>query len=318
MNALVITEDKEKYVFVPTKNENYVPFGHFDLIKSIIDSKQFFPLWVTGLSGNGKTEMIEQICANLGRDFVRVNFTTETDENDLIGGFRLEHGNTVFHEGPVTAALKAGAILLLDEIDVGHTNKIMCLQSVMEGKGVLIKPTGEYVTPAKGFNVIATSNTKGRGSADGRFIGTNILNGAFLDRFSGMLEQRFPEEKIENEILARYIGSIVGKSSDKAFDKTVVATNIQSIVKWANKCREGFYQGSEQTEPVSTRTLLNIIKGYAIFKDIHKSVKMACERYDDEVAEGLYSAFTKLLPEQAVASAKTAENPDNKYVRKII
>ena len=185
---------------VPQKDPNYVPFGNFSDVKRIINSNMFYPTFVTGLSGNGKTLSVEQACAQLGRELIRVNITIETDEDDLVGGFRLVDGATVWHNGPVVEALERGAILLLDEVDLA-SNKILCLQSILEGKGVFLKKIGRVVRPAVGFNVIATANTKGKGSEDGRFIGTNVLNEAFLERFALTFEQEYPVPSIEKKIL---------------------------------------------------------------------------------------------------------------------
>ena len=159
---------------VPSKDDNYVPFGNFTDVKKIIQSGIFYPTFITGLSGNGKTFSVEQACAALNRELIRVNITIETDEDDLIGGFRLVDGNTVWHNGPVVEALERGAVLLLDEVDLA-SNKILCLQSILEGKGVFLKKTGRYVNPAPGFTVVATANTKGKGSDDGRSSALTFL-----------------------------------------------------------------------------------------------------------------------------------------------
>ena len=187
---------------IPSKDENYVPFGNYSDVKKIIQSEMFYPTFITGLSGNGKTFSVEQACAALNRELIRVNITIETDEDDLIGGFRLVNGETVWHNGPVINALERGAVLLLDEVDLA-SNKILCLQSILEGKGVYLKKTGRYVEPAAGFNVIATANTKGKGSDDGRFIGTNVLNEAFLERFALTFEQEYPTPATETKIIAK-------------------------------------------------------------------------------------------------------------------
>ena len=192
---------------VPSKDENFVPFGNFSDVKKIIRSKIFYPTFITGLSGNGKTFSVEQACADLNRELIRVNITIETDEDDLIGGFRLVDGATVWHDGPVIQALNRGAILLLDEVDLA-SNKILCLQSILEGKGVFLKKVGRFVKPAKGFNIFATANTKGKGSDDGRFIGTNVLNEAFLERFALTFEQEYPSPKTEQKILEKVSGNL--------------------------------------------------------------------------------------------------------------
>ena len=199
--------DQEYTNLIPSKDNNFVPFGNFRDLKKIIGSKIYYPIFITGLSGNGKTFGVEQACAQLNRELIRVNITIETDEDDLIGGFRLVDGNTVWHNGPVVDALERGAVLLLDEVDLA-SNKILCLQSILEGKGVFLKKTGKYIQPAAGFNVIATANTKGKGSDDGRFIGTNVLNEAFLERFALTFEQEYPTPAVESKILKKVAMSL--------------------------------------------------------------------------------------------------------------
>ena len=221
-----------KESLVPSKDANYVPFGNYADVKKIIQSKIFYPAFITGMSGNGKTFGVEQACAALGRELIRVNITVETDEDDLIGGFRLVNGETVWHNGPVIEALERGAILLLDEIDLA-SNKILCLQSILEGNGVFLKKIGRFVRPARGFNVFATANTKGKGSDDGRFIGTNVLNEAFLERFPVTFEQSYPSVGNENKILLN-IASTLGVK-DVEFCKR--------LVDWADIIRKTFYDG---------------------------------------------------------------------------
>ena len=232
---------------VPEKDENYVPFGNFTDVKKIIKSGIFYPTFITGLSGNGKTFSVEQACAALNRELIRVNITIETDEDDLIGGFRLVDGNTVWHNGPVVEALERGAVLLLDEVDLA-SNKILCLQSVLEGKGLFLKKTGRYVQPAPGFNVVATANTKGKGSDDGRFIGTNVLNEAFLERFALTFEQEYPTPAIETKILLRIAASLgklmkisartllTGQTSSVKLSRMVVLMKLSALVVWSTSC----------------------------------------------------------------------------------
>ena len=221
-----------KQNLIPSKDGNFVPFGNFTDVKKIIRSKIFYPTFITGLSGNGKTFSVEQACADLNRELIRVNITIETDEDDLIGGFRLVDGNTVWHNGPVVEALQRGAILLLDEVDLA-SNKILCLQSILEGKGIFLKKTGTYVEPSAGFNIIATANTKGKGSDDGRFIGTNVLNEAFLERFALTFEQEYPSPKTEQKILEK-VAVALGKK-DVEF-----CTNLAN---WADIIRRTFNDG---------------------------------------------------------------------------
>ena len=268
--------------FVPTKDETFVPFGNFADLKKIIKSKIFYPTFITGLSGNGKTFGVEQACAQLNRELIRVNITIETDEDDLIGGFRLVDGNTIWHNGPVVDALERGAVLLLDEIDLA-SNKILCLQSVLEGKGVFLKKIGRYVRPTKGFQVIATANTKGQGSDDGRFIGTNVLNEAFLERFPVTFEQSYPSVTVETKILKN-----VCTKFDKCDDDF-----IEKLVMWADVIRKTFYSGGVD-EIVTTRRLVHIIQAYSIFGDRIKSITNCVNRFDDDVKQSFLELYTKV------------------------
>ena len=247
---------------VPDKDPNYVPFGNFSDVKRIINSKMFYPTFITGLSGNGKTLSVEQACATLGRELIRVNITIETDEDDLIGGFRLVDGATVWHNGPVVEALERGAILLLDEVDLA-SNKILCLQSILEGNGVFLKKIGRYVRRKPGFNVIATANTKGKGSEDGRFIGTNVLNEAFLERFALTFEQEYPTPKTEQKILEK-------ASSNLGVLDTEFCANLAN---WSDIIRRTFKDGGID-EVISTRRLVHIIRAFAIWNDRLKAIKV--------------------------------------------
>ena len=267
---------------VPSKDDNYVPFGNFTDVKKIIQSGIFYPTFITGLSGNGKTFSVEQACAALNRELIRVNITIETDEDDLIGGFRLVNGETVWHNGPVINALERGAILLLDEVDLA-SNKILCLQSILEGKGVYLKKTGRYVEPAKGFNVIATANTKGKGSDDGRFIGTNVLNEAFLERFALTFEQEYPTPATETKILLRVAAS-VGKHDEE------FCTNLSN---WADIIRKTFKDGGID-EVISTRRLVHIIRAYAIWDNRMKAIKVCVNRFDEETKQSFIELYDKI------------------------
>ena len=267
---------------IPGKDENYVPFGNFSDVKKIIQSRIFYPTFITGMSGNGKTFSVEQACAQLNRELIRVNITIETDEDDLIGGFRLVNGETVWHNGPVIEALERGAILLLDEVDLA-SNKILCLQSVLEGKGVFLKKTGRYVQPAPGFNVIATANTKGKGSDDGRFIGTNVLNEAFLERFALTFEQEYPTPAVESKILVRVAAS-VGKH-DEEF--------CNNLANWADIIRRTFKDGGID-EVISTRRLVHIMRAYAIWGDRMKAIKVCINRFDDETKQSFIDLYDKI------------------------
>ena len=267
---------------VPEKDSTFVKFGPFNDLKKIVQSKQFYPTFVTGLSGNGKTFGVEQVCAQLNRELIRVNITIETDEDDLIGGFRLIDGNTVWHNGPVVEALERGAVLLLDEIDLA-SNKILCLQSVLEGKGVFLKKIGKYVNPVDGFNVIATANTKGKGSDDGRFIGTNVLNEAFLERFPVTFEQDYPSPRIEQKILAGVAASI--GVDDINF--------INRLVDWGDIIRKTFYDGGVD-EIISTRRLVHIVRAFSIFKDKAKAIQVCVNRFDDETKQSFIELYDKV------------------------
>tara|TARA_B100000900_G_scaffold178846_1_gene151583 strand:- start:185 stop:1285 length:1101 start_codon:yes stop_codon:yes gene_type:complete len=267
---------------IPSKDDSYVPFGNFTDVKKIIQSKIFYPTFITGMSGNGKTFSVEQACATLNRELIRVNITIETDEDDLIGGFRLVNGNTVWHNGPVVEALERGAVLLLDEVDLA-SNKILCLQSVLEGKGIFLKKIGKYIKPAAGFNVIATANTKGKGSDDGRFIGTNVLNEAFLERFALTFEQEYPSPATETKILVR-IAASVGKH-DEEFCK--------NLSNWADIIRRTFKDGGID-EVISTRRLVHIMRAYAIWNNRMKAIKVCVNRFDDETKQSFIELYDKI------------------------
>ena len=272
----------ERDNLVPQKDSGFVPFGNFTDLKKIVSSKIFYPVFITGMSGNGKTFSVEQACASLNRELIRVNITIETDEDDLIGGFRLVDGNTVWHNGPVIEALERGAVLLLDEVDLA-SNKILCLQSILEGKGVFLKKTGRYVNPAPGFNIIATANTKGKGSDDGRFIGTNVLNEAFLERFALTFEQEYPTPKVETKILER-LCSKVGVTDEEFCAK---------LADWADVIRKTFNDGGID-EVISTRRLSHIIRAYAIFGDRLKAIKVCTNRFDEETKQSFIELYGKL------------------------
>ena len=267
---------------VPSKDPNFVPFGNFPDVKKIIQSGIFYPTFITGLSGNGKTLGIEQACANLKRELIRVNITIETDEDDLIGGFRLVNGETVWHNGPVIEALERGAILLLDEVDLA-SNKILCLQSVLEGKGLFLKKTGRYVERRPGFNIFATANTKGKGSEDGRFIGTNVLNEAFLERFALTFEQDYPTVATETKILEKAAASLA--VLDKEF--------CSYLANWADIIRRTFNDGGVD-EVISTRRLVHIIRAFAIWQDRMKAIKVCTNRFDEETKQSFIELYDKI------------------------
>ena len=292
--AIAVTEREEQNL-IPVKDDSYVPFGNFTDVKKVIQSGLFYPVFITGMSGNGKTFSVDQACAQLKRELIRVNITIETDEDDLIGGFRLVNGETVWHNGPVIEALERGAILLLDEVDLA-SNKILCLQSILEGKGVFLKKTGRYVQPAAGFNVIATANTKGKGSDDGRFIGTNVLNEAFLERFALTFEQDYPSAAVETRILKKSAASI--GVADEEF--------CENLANWADIIRKTFKDGGID-EVISTRRLVHIIRAFAIWQDRMKAIKVCVNRFDDETKQSFMELYDKI---DATVETKEEENAD--------
>ena len=267
---------------IPDKDDTFVKFGSFADVKKILQSRLFYPTFITGLSGNGKTFSVEQACSQLKRELIRVNITIETDEDDLIGGFRLVNGETAWHNGPVIEALERGAVLLLDEVDLA-SNKILCLQSILEGKGVFLKKIGRFVKPSPGFNVIATANTKGKGSEDGRFIGTNVLNEAFLERFCVTFEQPYPAPAIEQKILEG-IALDLGVE-DRDFCKR--------LCDWSDVIRKTFYDGGIE-EIISTRRLVHIVRAYSIFGDKAKAIQVCINRFDDETKTAFLELYDKI------------------------
>ena len=299
-------ESSDDQSYVPTANELYIPFGNYTDIKTIIKSGVFYPVFITGLSGNGKTLSVEQSCASLNREMFRVNVTVETDEDDLFGGFRLIAGETVWFDGPVIQAMKRGAILLLDEIDLA-SSKALCLQPVLEGKGILLKKVNQFVRPLPGFNIIATANTKGKGSEDGRFIGTNVLNEAFLERFSITLEQEYPNITVETKIMKALMHSH-GENSPET-DKF-----IENLVQWSDLIRQSYINGAFD-ELISTRRLVHIGNAYAIFQNEDKAVKLCINRFDDNTKAAFLSVYKKICaptPEEIAAmAALTEKNLEN-------
>ena len=307
----VVTEDASAVVnlvatnmndqnLVPASFEGFVPWGNFKLIEKVVKSGMFYPMFITGLSGNGKTLMVEQVCAKLKKELIRVNITIETDEDDLLGGFRLVNGETKFMPGPVIEAMERGCTLLLDECDLG-SNKLLCLQPVLEGKGVYLKKINKWVTPKDGFNVIATANTKGKGSDDGRFIGTNILNEAFLERFAVTMEQPYASAAVEKKIV---LGSMKKYGAvDEEF-----ATNL---VTWAEVIRKTFFDGGVD-EVISTRRLDHIVKAFAIFGDKMQSIELCVARFDEDTKASFLDLYTKIdagvLTSEDTDTESTEEN----------
>ena len=269
--------------YIPEVDKTYVKFGHHKDIVQILKSNLFYPIFVTGLSGNGKTFGVEQACAETKRELVRVNITIETDEDDLLGGFRLVDGNTEFHKGPVVEALERGAVLLLDEVDLA-SSKILCLQPILEGKGVFLKKTNEWVHPADGFTIIATANTKGKGSESGAFVGTNVLNEAFIDRFAITLEQEYPPVTTETRIIKNVFKSLGVKGEDD------FATHL---VNWADITRKTFYDGGVD-EIIATRRLVHIANAFAIFGDRLKAVELCISRFDEDTKLAFKDLYEKV------------------------
>jgi len=294
----LVATNMEKQNLVPAKFEGFVPWGNFSLIEKVVKSGMFYPIFITGLSGNGKTLMVEEVCAKLNKELIRVNITIETDEDDLLGGFRLVNGETKFVPGPVIEAMERGCTLLLDECDLG-SNKLLALQPVLEGKGVYLKKINKWVTPKDGFNVMATANTKGKGSDDGRFIGTNILNEAFLERFAITMEQPYASPAVETKIVKgamKKYGSV-----DDEFAK--------NLVTWADVIRKTFYDGGVD-EVISTRRLDHIVKAYAIFGDKMQAIELCVARFDEDTKVSFLDLYTKVD-----AGVVTAEEENNNPLR---
>ena len=287
---------------VPTKDKNFVSFGNYPDVKNIIKSNRFYPVFITGLSGNGKTMAVTQACAELKKELIRVNITIETDEDDLLGGYRLKDGQTVWQNGPVIEAMERGAVLLLDEIDLA-SNKIMCLQPILEGSGVFVKKINKWVKPKDGFNVVATANTKGQGSEDGKFIGTNVLNEAFLERFPVTFEQQYPSAKVEEKIVAQKLVS-AGKKDDKF---------AHNLVTWADVIRKTYNDGGVD-EIISTRRLVHIAEAYGIFKNKMKAIAVCTNRFDDDTKTSFVDLYSKVdsgaSVDQILADKKAAEEAE--------
>jgi len=279
---------------IPEKDPLYVPFGNFNDVYTIIKSGRYYPAFITGLSGNGKTFMVEQACAKAKREYFRVNITVETDEDDLLGHYALIDGNTIWQDGPVVKAMERGAILLLDEIDLA-SSKIMCLQPVLEGKGVYLKKVNRFVSPSVGFNVLATANTKGKGSEDGRFIGTNILNEAFLERFPITVEQEYPSMSVERKILDKVFASL---------DITEYGDFAEKLVTWADIIRKTFYEGGID-EIIATRRLVHIVNAYGIFGDRKKAIEMCIARFDEDTKTSFLDLYSKCDSEVVVTEEST-------------
>lgn len=293
-----LTAQASDLASVPTKNSAFVAFGDFDVVRRIIASNMFHPVFITGLSGNGKTFQIRQACALEGREFIRVNITAETDEDDLIGGFRLKNGETVFELGPVVVAMLRGAVLLIDEIDLASP-KILCLQSIMEGNELVIKKLGITIQPAVGFTVFATANTKGRGSADGKFVGANLLNEAFLERFPITIEQAYPSVKIEQKILAKTYEQLGGTNTPDTL------AFFERLSKWADGIRATYFEEGIE-DLVATRRLVHIVKTFHIFGSIDRALSLCLNRFDPQVKAQFLDLWAKLSPEDVAGASATA------------
>jgi MoxR-like ATPase len=281
----IVNEEKTFAKTDPT----FIAWGAFTDIVKIVKSNMFYPTYISGLSGNGKTFMVEQACAKVGKEFIRVQINPETDEDDLLGGFRLINGETVFSKGPVLKAMENGAIILLDEIDRA-TNKIMCLQGILEGKPVLVKKTGETISPAEGFNVIATANTKGKGSEDGRFTAASIIDDAFLERFTISVDQQFPSLNIEKKIVIKHMEKFDCLDTDFA----------EKLVVWADIIRKTFYDDGVD-EVISTRRLCHIVQTFSIFNKRDKAIDLCISRFDEDTKEAFLDLYSKVDAEQIIA-----------------
>lgn len=286
--------------YIPESDSTFIPWGEYHTIYKIINSRSFYPLYISGMSGNGKTMMVEQACAKCKREYVRVQISPETDEDDLLGGFRLVNGETVFQKGPVIKAMERGAVLLIDEIDRG-SNKIMCLQGVLEGKPILIKKTGETIKPSHGFTVMATANTKGRGSEDGRYVAAQIIDEAFIERFVASIDQPYPEYATELKIVKKHMQQY--NCMDEKF--------AEFLVSWSSVIRVT-YEAEGVDEVISTRRLCHIVKSFSIFRDRMDSIKMCINRFENETREAFLDLYSKIDASNAgIPTADPAQTKPN-------
>lgn len=284
LRTVAYREAEKNSSYLPAGRSDFVPFGIYDDLVTVLSTGFFFPVYVTGLSGNGKTMTIGEVCRKMNREMIRANITSDTDEDDLIGHYELVDGETVWHEGPVVTAMKRGAVLLLDEVDLG-TNRMMCLQPVLEGNPILIKKTGEYVVPVPGFTVVATANTKGKGDDTGNFTGTNVLNEAFLDRFPITLHQVYPPREVEFDILQKVAGETVAKV------EPCDAIFFENMINWANKIRDGF-EKTEYDDVITTRRLVNAVKLFYMYdRNEDFVIGTTVQRFDAECADAFKSAY---------------------------
>ena len=299
---LALAKDASALASIPAKNAAFVPFGDYNITRAIIASRQFHPVFITGLSGNGKTFQVEQACATESREYIRLNITTETDEDDLIGGFRLKNGETYFELGPVPIAMIRGAVLLIDEIDLGGA-KLMCLQPVLEGKPLTIKKLGISIPPTPGFTIFATANTKGMGNDDGKFVGTNLLNEAFLERFPITIEQAYPSIQVEKKILSKTYEQLTGSKPDAE-----TSTFFETLSRWAEAIRTTFAEGAID-DLISTRRLTHIVKTYAIFGNRNEAIALCLKRFDTSVQAKFLDFYSKLDPTNTESDAVPATEP---------
>jgi MoxR-like ATPase len=294
---------EHEYAKVPGKDKNYVPFGEFKMIEKIIASGKFFPVFISGHSGNGKTFMVEQACSKAKRAMIRVQMSRETDEDDLIGGFRLVEGETKFMKGPVLRAMELGALLLIDEADRADPGKAMCLQGILEGKPYYMKKTGEIVTPADGFNIMVTANTKGRGSDDGRYVAATMLDDAWLERFPITIEQEYPSPMIEKKILTNYLNDGTMTEDDKSF--------VEHLTVWSDIIRKTFTEGAID-ELISTRRLVHIAQTFRMIGDRQKAIRLCINRFDEETKTAFLDLYTKVDPTINPVTETPADNTAEK------
>lgn len=297
----------DSFSLVPKKDSNFVPFGNFKDMELIIKSNLFYPTYISGPTGNGKSTMVEQICAKLAKPLIRVNLNSMTDEDQLIGSKTLVDGNVEIVEGPVLIAMRNGTTLLLDEIDAGAANTLLCLQPILEGKPYYFKLKNELIYPKQGFNIIATANTKGKGSDDGRYIGTNVLNEAFLERFAITFNQEYPSSAIEVKIVKNLM------KSENCLDEDFAAT----LVKWADSVRKTFDSGGAD-ETITTRRMVHIVKAFSIFKDKKKSVELCCNRFDEATRASFIDLFDKLSTPAPVVAEPVVEATNGKKVINVV
>ena len=268
-------------------------------------SRMFFPVYVTGESGNGKTTSIVQAAAKLKREIIRVNFTSETCEEDLLGSYTLRNGDTVWQDGPIVVAMKKGAICLLDEFDLSNPNRITCLNAVLEGNSLFVKRTGELVDPAPGFTVIATANTKGKGGS-GRYIGANSQNEAVLDRFSITIEQNYAGKAIEKKILTNIMNMLTEATEDDM-------EFIGKLIEFGDIIRATYNDGGVD-ELLSTRRLIDMVKSYIVFgRDRAKAIKYGINRFDIDTIEAFNSLYENLDVRMAEMSEQTEAATEYEY-----